>query len=267
MEARRKSASRAASGKPFEFSINLLDEMTILVLGATGATGKHLTRYLLDRGHFVKAIVRSSLRLDNDLSDHPCLSVIEANVLDLSESELEEIVAGCSAIASCLGHTMSFRGVYGPPRRLVTDVAKRMCLAIRSIGHAVPIKYVLMNTTGNSNRDLDETISLAQKCVIGLLRLILPPHVDNEAAADFLRTDLGPKNEKIEWAVVRPDTLFDHDNASAFELHPSPTRSAIFDPGKTSRINVGQFMGQLIEDEELWSEWKGRMPVIYNSDS
>lgn len=239
--------------------------MTTLVLGATGATGRHLTRYLLGQGHVVKAIVRSADRLDSDLFDDPNLRATEASVLDLSDSELTEIVRGCSAIASCLGHTMSFRGVYGPPRKLVTDVAKRMCKAIGSVGSGDPIKYVLMNTTGNSNRDINESISFAQQCVIGLLRLVLPPHVDNEQAAEFLRTEIGRDNRDIEWVVVRPDTLVDNDSASAFEVYPSPTRSAIFDPGRTSRINVGQFMGQLIEEEILWSEWKGRMPVIYDA--
>ena len=241
--------------------------MTILVLGATGATGTHLTRYLLDRGHVVKTVARSAKKISSDLADHPNLNVIEASVLDLSDSELEVIVADCTAVASCLGHTMSFSGVYGHPRRLVTDAAKRICAAVSSNRPSVPIKYVLMNTTGNSNRDVDEPISFAQRCVIGALRLMLPPHVDNEKAADFFRTEIGPESRDIAWTVVRPDTLVDHDETSAYELHPSPTRSAIFDAGKTSRINVGHFMGQLIEGEELWFKWKGKMPVIYNSGS
>jgi hypothetical protein len=68
----------------------------------------------------------------------------------------------------------------------------------------------------------------------------------------------------IEWAVVRPDTLIDEDEVTEYELHPSPTRSAIFNPGKTSRINVGHFMADLIADSDIWTQWKGKMPVIYN---
>jgi hypothetical protein len=241
--------------------------MTVLVLGATGATGTHLTRCLLDRGCVVKVIVRSAKRLGSDFANHPNLRVTEANVLDLTHSELGDVLVGCAAVASCLGHTMSLRGVYGPPRRLVTEVARRIYAAVRSGGPSAPVKYVLMNTTGVSNRDLDEPISFAQACVIGVLRLMLPPHVDNEKAADFLRTEIGPKNHAMEWAVVRPDSLIDKDEVSAFEVHPSPTRSAIFDAGTTSRINVGHFMGQLIENGELWGKWKGKMPVIYNHDS
>jgi hypothetical protein len=49
-----------------------------------------------------------------------------------------------------------------------------------------------------------------------------------------------------------------------YSLHKSPIRSAIFNPGETSRINVGDFMARLILDPYLWSNWQGQMPVIYN---
>ena len=122
-----------------------------------------------------------------------------------------------------------------------------------------------MNTTGNRNRDLNEPISFAQKGVVGLLRLLLPPHVDNEQAADHLRSQVGPSDMPIEWAVVRPDNLIDEAETTPYELHPSPIRSAIFDAGQTSRINVGHFMAELITSDAVWQKWQGQMPVIYNT--
>lgn len=100
--------------------------------------------------------------------------------------------------------------------------------------------------------------------VIGLLRWFLPPHPDNEQAADHLRVSVGQKNPSIEWAVVRPDTLIQDDKVTEYSLHVSPTRSALFNPGKTSRINVGHFMAKLITDDDTWNQWKGQMPVMYN---
>lgn len=128
-----------------------------------------------------------------------------------------------------------------------------------------PIKYVLMNTTGNRKRDLDEPISFGQKIIIGLLRLLLPPHVDNEKAADYLRTEIGQNNKLIEWAAVRPDGLINEETVTEYEIHPSPTRSAIFDAGKVSRINVAHFMADLITDDSIWNKWKGKMPVVYST--
>ncbi|MDG1729749.1 MAG: SDR family oxidoreductase [Algibacter sp.] len=241
--------------------------MTILVVGASGATGKQLVEQLLIKKHNIKVIVRSPEKLPESWKSNDNLQIIAASILDLNDEAMRKHVADCDAIASCLGHNLTWKGVYGQPRKLVTDAARRLCDAVKTNAPKKPVKYVLMNTTGNRNRDLKEPISFAQKCVIGLLRLLLPPHVDNEKAADYLRTQIGQNNAFIEWAAVRPDNLIDEDQVTDYETHASPTRSAIFNAGKTSRINVGHFMANLISDATLWTTWKGQMPVIYNKSA
>lgn len=241
--------------------------MTVLVVGASGATGRLLVQQLLNRGHNVKAIVRSPDKLLEVVHNRDHLSVITASVLDLSDADMARHVNGCAAVALCLGHNLSLKGIYGPPRRLVFDTTRRLCNAIKANKTIVPTRVLLMNTAGNSNRDLHEPISFGQRCVIGLIRLLLPPHVDNEKAADYLRTNVGQNDKTIEWAAVRPDSLINEDSVTAYELHASPTRSALFNAGKTSRINVADFMADLITDDDTWSRWKGQMPVIYNTVS
>jgi hypothetical protein len=273
--------------------------MTTLVVGANGATGRLLVQHLLNRGLNVKVIVRSPVRvafplgnrLPEEIRNHGNLAVIQASVLDLSDAEMIQHVNGCDAVASCLGHNLSLKGIFGHPRRLVTDATRRLCQAIavaaaqcgevsspyncdKTDGKPFeanksdkPTKFVLMNTAGNSNRDLHEPISFSQQCVMGLIRLLLPPHVDNEQAADYLRTKIGQNNEAIEWVAVRPDNLIDEDRVTEYEVYASPIRSAIFDAGFTSRINVAHFMADLITDDETWNKWKGQMPVIYNQAS
>ncbi|MFT5976107.1 MAG: hypothetical protein ACI9YO_002289, partial [Gammaproteobacteria bacterium] len=53
-----------------------------------------------------------------------------------------------------------------------------------------------------------------------------------------------------------------------YKAYPSPIRSAIFDAGKTSRINVANFMSRLILDPDIeqgiWKQWMRQMPVVYN---
>ncbi|MCY1720690.1 SDR family oxidoreductase [Prolixibacteraceae bacterium Z1-6] len=239
--------------------------MTILVVGATGATGRLLVADLLKHGQKVKAVVRSSEKLSEFLKEDN-LQIITSGILDLSDAEMTEHVKDCEAVASCLGHNLTFKGMFGHPRRLVTDTARRLCAAIVANNPEKPVKYVLMNTTGNRNHDLHEPISFAQKCVIAIIRLLIPPHSDNENAADYLRTKIGKNNKMIEWTAVRPDGLIDEQTVSNYTLHASPTRSAIFNPGKTSRINVARFMAQLLTDTNLWNTWKGQMPVIYNAE-
>jgi NAD(P)-dependent dehydrogenase (short-subunit alcohol dehydrogenase family) len=238
--------------------------MTVLVLGATGATGRLLAKQLLDRGVNVRAIVRSPEKLPAEIRNHPRLTAIEGSALDLSDSEIAQHVRDCSAVISCLGHTLNLKGIYGHPRMLVTETTRRLCSAIKANKPSQPVRFVLMNTAGNRNRDIPETISFGQRCAISLIRLLLPPHRDNENAADYLRTEVGNDDKIIEWAVVRPDTLVNHSAVSQYDVCPSPIRSALFNPGRASRINVAHFMVELVTDDGLWDKWKGQMPVIYN---
>lgn len=240
--------------------------MTILVVGASGATGIRLVEELLQREQDVKIIVRSPEKLPETIKNHKCLSVISASVLELSDDEMIHHVAGCNAVASCLGHNASFKGIFGKPRRLVTETTQKLCTAIKALKSEISTKYVLMNTVANSNRDLNEPSSFAQRSVIGLLRVLVPPQQDNEEAADYLRTTIGQNDNAIEWTAVRPSGLINEESVSEIEVYPSPIMS-VFDNGKISRINVGHFMADLITNDDVWNKWKGQMPVIYNKTS
>jgi len=237
---------------------------TALVVGATGATGRLLPEELLARGADVRVLARSASRLPEALRRDPRVEVVEGSILDLDEAGLARLVSGCGAVASCLGHTLSLRGVFGPPHRLVTDSVRRLCAAIRASRPPAPVRFVLMNTAGNANRDLQEPRSRTEKAVIALIRALVPPHADNEEASDVLRTEIGPDDPTLTWAVVRPDSLVDTAAAPRWVAHPSPTRSALLDPGRTSRRNVARFMADLMTDDATWQRWKGRMPVVYD---
>lgn len=239
--------------------------MTTLIVGATGATGRLLVDQLLARNEDIRIVVRRMDSLPERVMTHERVRVRQASILDLSDAEMLELVRDCDAVAFCLGHNLTCKGLFGHPRMLVSEATRRVCEAIRASKPEQPVKFVLMNTSGNGNRDLAEKISGPQAFVVGLLRLLLPPLVDNERAADYLRCQVGQNDPMIEWTAVRPDGLVDEDQVTGYDLHPSPVRSAIFDAGKTSRINVAAFMATLIGDRAVWQNWKGRMPVIYNS--
>lgn len=238
--------------------------MQILVTGASGATGRLLVQQLLDRGHQVKALVRAPEKLAAVFGAREGLTLIRANIAEMQAHELALLTAGCDAVASCLGHNLTFSGIWGPPRRLVRDATRNLCTAIQVNRPAKPVKFVLMNTAGNRNRDLGEPVGFAQRFVIALLRLLLPPHPDNEQAAEYLRVKVGQKDPYVEWVALRPDTLTDAQAPGEYELHESPVRSPLFNPGKSSRINVAHCMAGLITEESAWGRWKGKMPVLYN---
>lgn len=235
--------------------------MIVLVVGASGATGKHVVDQLLSQGIEVRAIVREL----EALPDKPNLSKIKVSVHNLTSCEMAIYTKDCTAVVSCLGHNLTFKGMFGKPRLLVTDTLQSICKAIISNECNGSVKVILMNTTGNSNRDIPEKPQLSQRIIIAMLRALLPPHVDNENAADYLRTEIGQNNKAIEWVVVRPDALVNENEVTEYNVHTSPIRNAIFDSGTTSRINVGNFMSQLILNKSMWQKWKGKMPVIYNN--
>jgi len=244
--------------------------MTTLVVGASGATGRLVVEQLLAQGEKVKIIVRSIKSLPDVIIKNDQVRITESSLLDMSNFELKCHVQGCSAVVSCLGHNLTINGMFGHPRRLVKGAVQRLCQAIEDTSATVskdlstPVKFILMNTTGNQNKQAGEKVSIAQTITVGLIRLLLPPHADNEEAADYLQYYIGAHHNIIQWVVVRPDSLIDEESVTEYDVYESPIRSAIFDAGKTSRINVAHFMSQLIINTETWNKWKAQMPVIYN---
>jgi len=244
--------------------------MTTLVLGANGATGQLVVKQLLAKNEDVKVIVRSVEQLNNiftnEILQDKRLSVFEASIMDLSTRELASQVKGCHAVISCLGHNLTFKGMFAQPRRLVKDTVERVCQAITMTSPTnAAVKFILMNTTGNQNKLAGEIVSPLQTIVVKLIRALIPPHADNEDAARYLQQSLCHRQKQIEWVVVRPDSLINNELVTDYDLYESPTRSAIFDAGKSSRINVAHFISELIVNKTTWQTWENKMPVLYNA--
>jgi putative NADH-flavin reductase len=238
--------------------------MTTLVIGASGATGKEVVNQLVLMGQNVKVILRPTANIPKKWDGDKSISIVRANISEISVTEMAGYIKDCQSVISCLGHNLTLSGIYGKPRKLVANAVELICNAIERNPSGNSFKLVLMNTTGNRNKDMNETLSLAEKIVMFLVRNLIPPQLDNENAANYLRLNIGQNNEKIQWVAVRPDSLINESNVSEYELFASPTRSPIFNSGKTSRINVGHFMARLVVENDLWEQWRGKMPVIYN---
>ena len=174
-----------------------------------------------------------------------------------------EYAMGCDAVVSCLGHVISFKGIFGAPRKLCTEATRRLCAAIESNRPAAPTKFILMNTVGVSNPELQERRNWLERSVLTLLRWLIPPHNDNETAAQHLHEIVGKQSEHLEWCSVRPDSLINAE-VSSYDVIESPV-TTLFDGRPTTRANVAHFMTQLITDESLWNRWRFDMPVIMNA--
>lgn len=226
-------------------------------------TGRPLVGQLLGKNHKVRIIVGSSHKLLADIVENPNTTTIEANVLDLTDEEMTVRVKDCDAVVSCLGHLMDFKGIFGEPKKLCTDATRNLCNALEKYSLPKPTKFILMNTVGVQNPDLEEKRTWFERGLLTLLRHTLPQYRDNETAAEYLHNTLGKENKRIEWCCVRPDSLINAE-VSPYDIKESPT-TGILNGCPTTRSNVAHFMTELIENAELWSTWKFSMPVIMNS--
>ncbi len=234
--------------------------MQVLVLGSTGQTGYQVVKQLLENDIPVKTIARTTDKFAS-FDKNGNLQVIKASILDMADNSLKEILADIDFTICCLGHNISLKGIWGKPHFLVTEALKKIHLNTDNKGQTK--KLILMSTTACLNDDKQERFSFGEEIVMGIMRCLLPPQRDNEEAVKFLKS-IDQGDHRLEWIAVRPDTLVAEEQVTNYEIFESPQKSPVFNAGKTSRINVAHFMMQLVCNDELWTGWKYKMPVIYN---
>jgi hypothetical protein len=238
--------------------------LTVLLLGGTGRTGRHVMIQLVKRGVGVRAIVRSAGRLAPEAAGHPGLTVIEADLLSLSDERLQLHLRDCDAVISCLGHVLSLGGVFGPPWDLVTRVTSRVCRAIEARWPTTPVKFILMSTVSvHRARALDPRRGTGERAFLGVIRAALPPAMDNQRAADFLQDRIGASHPFVQWTVVRPNSLLTGE-VSEHTVHDGLVDSIVA-PGSTNMANVAHFMCELVTSPATWTAWHAKMPVIVNA--
>src|SRR5713226_7091416 len=111
-----RSAAGGAHSRPDERPTR------VLIVGATGGTGRQLVEQALERGHVVTALARdpSALRVE-----HPRLTVVRGNVLDYPS--VEAAVRGQDAVLSALGHKQFFR-----PTRTLSEGTRNLLHAMET---------------------------------------------------------------------------------------------------------------------------------------
>ena len=213
-------------------------------------------------------IIARSLKtlVDLDFYGNDNVTIIETNFLETSAEQLQQYLDGVSAVVSCLGHTINFQGLYGAPRDLCTASVQRIHEAVEKRYSATGsrCKFILMNTVGVADPSCDNKRTWGDILLLRTLRYTLPPHRDNENTADYLRNHAQRDSTHLDWVIVRPDSLIDKDYVTDYDVMPSPI-TTIVSGRDTSRINVANFMVELIDNPENWNQWKFRMPVISDS--
>ena len=98
------------------------NRLRVLIIGASGGTGRQLVQQALDLGHQVTAFVRKPARLK---IEHPNLKVVQGNVLDYAS--VEAAMPGQSAVICALGHKRWFY-----PTRILSEGTRNILRAMKA---------------------------------------------------------------------------------------------------------------------------------------
>ncbi len=205
----------------------------ILVLGATGGTGRLIVSEALARGHEVTALVRSPEKA----GDLKGARLIVGDIRD--ENALRDALRGQDAVVSALGTPASpFREVKllsTATRALVTamkaeQVARLVCITGMGAG----------DSAGHGGFLFD--------------RLIFPLLLKN-VYADKDRQEAVVRDSGLDWVLVRPSVLNDKPGRGAIR---AITDLSDFHGGSISRQDVATF----VLDQLQGNNWLHRSPLI-----
>ncbi len=205
--------------------------MKILVLGATGGTGRLIVRDAMAKGHSVVALVRSMAG-----AGLPDVGIIEGDARN--EAAIARAMDGCDAVVSALGTGIGRRKVdllTVATRAMITamtrnGVRRLVCVSALGVG----------DSRGHGGFVFD--------------RLFLPLLL-SEAYKDKERQEAAIRASPLDWVLVRPAMLTDdpaRGNARAI------TDLARVKGGKIARADVAQF----VVDQLTTDTYLRRTPVL-----
>jgi putative NADH-flavin reductase len=200
----------------------------VLIVGATGGTGRHLVEQALERGHTVTALARdpSALRVE-----HPRLTIVRGNVLDYQS--VEAAVRGQDAVVSALGHKR-FLG----PTRILSEGTRNVLHAMET--HHVP-RFVCETSLGIG----DTAGRMGVYYTFFVVPIILPFYFWDKTRQERLIAA-----SRVNWVVVRPGALT--NGAKRGRYRHGHTVGRFLWTVRISRADVADFMlNQMTENTYL----------------
>lgn len=200
----------------------------VLIIGATGGTGRQLVKQALERGYEVTALVRDPSRLE---VVHPRLTAIQGDVLD--EGSVEAAMRGQEAVLSALGHKRYFY-----PTRILSEGTRNI---LRSMATHGVSRLVCETSLGIG----DSAGRMGLYYTLFVIPLILPFYF-----WDKTRQERMIARSDVEWVIVRPGVLTNGDKRGRFR-HGRHVGSFVLTV-RISRVDVADFMlNQLASDTYL----------------
>ncbi len=210
--------------------------MKILVIGATGGTGREVVRQALDRGHQVNALARSAA------AAAAALLLTGADIVEGDARDGEAVanaLAGCDGVISALGSKLSLlheETLLSTATRVLIDAMQkqgvRRLVCITGIGAG--------DSHGHGGFLYDH---IAQPL------LLRSTYDDKDRQEDEIR------GSSLDWTIVRPTNLTDGPLTDNIRVLTDLTD---FHGGSISRADVARFLITELEERR----WDGQSPVI-----
>jgi uncharacterized protein YbjT (DUF2867 family) len=190
----------------------------VLIVGATGGTGRQLVTQALSLGYAVTAFVRdpSKLRID-----HPELTIVRGDVLD--PGSVESAMRGQDAVLCALGHRRYFY-----PTRILSEGTRNIVRAMEAHG----VRRLVCETSLGIG---DAAWRLGLYYTLFVIPVILPFYFWDKTRQERI-VSLSP----VEWVIVRPGVLTNDEPRG--RLSEGRGVGAILWSVRISRADVAAFM-------------------------
>jgi putative NADH-flavin reductase len=209
----------------------------IVVLGATGRTGRHVVDTALDRGHQLTVLVRDPTRVPGGVVDR--VRVVVGDSTD--PAAVRDSLTGTDAVVSALGPTAKGKDLH-------TRTATALVAAMELAG---PPRFVGVSGAGI---DVPGDRKSTRDVIIGnLIQLVGGAVVKDKPAEYAVWAASG-----LDWTLVRPPRLLDGPATGAVErsstvgavrqhpwhdAHRSPVRTTI------TRADLAVFLLDVVEQD------------------
>jgi uncharacterized protein YbjT (DUF2867 family) len=208
--------------------------MNVLIVGATGGSGRAATAAAVAEGHRVTVFARRASAL---LSEFPSVVAIDGDAMN--PGQVAAAVAGQDAVIVTLGISenplrVRLRGSRHTPMEIRSAGTRNVIAAMQS--HAVR-RLVVQTSYGVG--ETRERLPLVERMVFALL--LRPQIADTEVQERDVR------GSGLDWVIVQPVNLTNRDVAELpYASMDGDTRGM-----KVARSSVGRFLVQALDDERL----------------
>lgn len=204
----------------------------LLVLGATGQTGKIIVEQALRQGHEVRTLVRDRSRLD---ASNNALDVVEGDVTDATD--LRGALDGCDAVIMALGHPQKWNSLIVGVRKhrhLLRDVAVNLVNSMPSAG-CKRLVAISASGAGDSFNQVPRWFQLMIRYTG--IRQPYRDHGNQEQAI---------KASSLDWTIARPVRLIDTDQPGKLQVFINRRSRAGYE---VSRTNVAMFCVDTLQND------------------